>query len=348
MVDLNNLEEIKKLDPKDVFGSTKLFVDQCQQMLDEYFDQTILPEDYKEINNVLICAMGGSAFGGYIASSLYSEEFTKPVVLVNDYRLPGFVDENSLVIGVSYSGNTEEIISCLYDGLERGAKVTGFSAGGDVANFLKDKKLPGFTFDPKNNPSGQPRLGGGYTSMGVLILLKHMGVVPLLKQELQIAISEAKSSSEEVMQKAKDYAKQMQNFMPVIFASEFLIGNAHILRNQFNETAKSFSAFEDIPELNHHLMEGLKNPTDKKLKMLFLTSSFYSEKHAKRIAVTEDVVKQNGVEFLEYEAIGNSKLSHILNTLSFGGFLTFYLAALYGQDPSLIPWVDYFKEQLKK
>ncbi|MCL5970296.1 MAG: hypothetical protein M1450_02205, partial [Patescibacteria group bacterium] len=97
-----------------------------------------------------------------------------------------------------------------------------------------------------------------------------------------------------------------------------------------------------------HLMEGLKNPTDKKLIVLFLMSDKYSEKHAKRIKLTEDVVKQNGMDYLEYQPSGSTKFSEMLNTLSFGGYITLYLGLLYGQDPSLIPWVDYFKAQLAK
>src|SRR5258706_11460675 len=138
------------------------------------------------------------------------------------------------------------------------------------------------------------------------------------------------------------------NYIPVIFAADFLVGNAHIMRNQFNETSKSFSAFSDIPELNHHLMEGFKNPTDKKIITLTLDSSFYTNIIKKRVKLTQDVVAKNHVDALIYEAVGESKLSQVFNVLAFGGYITVYLAFLYGLDPSLIPWVDYFKQELTK
>lgn len=347
MIDLANLEEIKKLDPKDVYGSTGMFADQCKQMFDTYFNVDFFTPEYKQIKNIVVCGMGGSAYGGYIASSLLQQELKVPLISLNDYHLPGFVDKDSLVMLVSYSGSTEEVLSCYEEAIKKNAKITGFSGGGKLGELLKDK-YPGFTFNPKYNPSGQPRLGTGYISMGTLALLKSLGVIEMKNDEVLKAIDEVRNSQEEIKNKAIELAQKIQGYMPLFFASQHLVGNAHIIRNQTNETAKSFSAFEDIPELNHHLMEGLKNPTDKKLIALFFMSDKYSEKHAKRIKLTEDVVRQNGVDYLEYQPSGSSKLSEALNILSFGGYITLYLGLLYGQDPSLIPWVDYFKEQLKK
>ena len=134
--------------------------------------------------------------------------------------------------------------------------------------------------------------------------------------------------------------------VPVIVASEHLCGNAHIFRNQTNENAKNFASSSLIPELNHHLMEGLVHPEARILKFVFLKSSLYSEVIKKRFDLTEDVVRQNKNDVVSIEAEGSSKLEQMLYVLAFGGYLTFYLAILYGQDPSLIPWVDYFKEQL--
>jgi glucose/mannose-6-phosphate isomerase len=93
-------------------------------------------------------------------------------------------------------------------------------------------------------------------------------------------------------------------------------------------------------------MEGLKNPADKKLKAILITSKLYEEKHQRRMVLTQDVVEQNGMGSVEYAAIGTTKLAQVLEVLAFGGYLTLYLGLIYGQDPSLIPWVDYFKAKL--
>lgn len=347
MINLKNLEEIKKLDPKDVYGSTELFAKQCEQIWKEG-EKLLFPSEYQEIENIVICGMGGSAYGGHIVFSLYKDELKIPLYINTDYHLPAFVSEKTLVLLTSYSGSTEEVLSCAKEAFEKSAKVIGLTSGGELGKLLKTQYVPSLIFDPFNNPSGQPRLGYGYIVLGTIAILSRMELITINEDEVHQMISELKKNTDTIKEKAIESAQKIVNTIPVLFASEFLYGNSHIIRNQFNETSKSFSAFSPIPELNHHLMEGLQNPPDKKLSILFITSNLYSHSIKKRIELTQDVVSKNNIPFLEYEVQGSSKLSQVFNALSFGGYLTLYLAFLYGLDPSLIPWVDYFKEQLKK
>lgn len=345
MIDLTNLEEIKKLDPKDVYGSTGMFVAQCRQISEAYFGKEFFSDDYKKIKNIVVCGMGGSAYGGHIAQTLFEKEIKVPVIVNSNYHLPGFADSDTLVILASYSGSTEEVLSCGNDAKSKGIKIAGFTSGGKLGEFLKDK-YPCFVFDAKHNPSGQPRLGTGYMVVSMITLLSSLGVVSVTSDDLKKAIDEVENSQVEIKKLSMDMAKNLQGQIPIIFAAQHLVGNSHIIRNQFNETSKSFSAYEDLPELNHHLMEGLKNPGDKKLHVIFLSSGLYSDLLKKRVSLTQDVVDKNNIEWSEYKPTGSSKLAQVLQTLSFGGYLTLYLALLYGQDPSVIPWVDYFKKQL--
>ncbi len=348
MIDLTNPESFKEQDPKNVYDSTGLFADQCEQMVSEYFDAQLYTDEHRALKNVVICGMGGSAYGAHILLSLFQGTIKKPIHLVSDYHLPGFVDENSLVILVSYSGTTEEVLSCAKEAKEKGAKISGYSSGGRLGELLKEEGYPGFSFDPKNNPSGQPRLGTGYIVMGALILLRNLDVIGFSKEDILKAISEVRASQEYIKGEAQRLANSFEQKIPVLISSGHLLGNAHILRNQLNETSKTFSYFEDLPELNHHLMEGLKFPSDKPLKALFLASSHYEDIIQKRWKLTKDVMSKNSIELDDFQPKGQSKLSDSLITLSFGGYFSLYLGLLYGEDPSLIPWVDYFKEELQK
>ncbi|OGH07377.1 MAG: hypothetical protein A2171_02650 [Candidatus Levybacteria bacterium RBG_13_35_9] len=347
MIDLKNPLTFKHLDPKDVYGSTGLLASQVKQVLED--SQSInATDEYKNIKNIVISGMGGSAYGGHIALSLLKHDLSVPIYINNDYTLPNFVNYDSLVILISYSGSTEETLACAKEALERKAKVSGLTTGGNLGEFLKQNSRFYYIFNPKNNPSGQPRLGTGYTVFGTLSLINKLGISKNFSSDFNPAVSELELNSEEIKDNAIEMSQKFLGFIPIIFSAEFLGGNSHILRNQFNETAKTFSAFLQIPELNHHLMEGLKYPSDKKMKVLFLNSEFYSPSVKKRIELTKDVISKNNIEWLEYTPKGSSRLSQVLNVLSFGGYVTFYLGVLYNEDPSLIPWVDYFKEQLKK
>lgn len=343
MIDFNNLDEIRKLDPTDVYGSTGMFADQCQQIVDEYFGKTYGGSG--EIRNVIIAGMGGSAYGAHVVLSLYQQELKVPLVGLNDYHLPGFVDNGTLVLLTSYSGTTEEVLSAAAEAEARGARVAAISSGGALGDLVSAGK-EGFAFDPRLNPSTQPRLGTGYIITGTLVLLNSLGLLQLSRDDLTTAIDEVRNAHEETKARAQAMAAELEGWIPCVFAAQHLIGNAHILRNQFNETSKSFAAFEDVPELNHHLMEGLKYPLDKKLKAILLNSSLYEPKHRKRMELTADVIRQNGMPCIEYEAPGSTKLSQVYNVLAFGGYLSLYLGLIHGVDPSLVPWVDYFKANL--
>lgn len=346
-MDLDNTDLIKKLDPKDVLGSTEKFIDQCQQIWQNAYLLNF-PQDFRVCQNIVFCGMGGSAYGGYVINSLFKDQLKNPIISNNDYHLPGFATSNTLAILSSYSGSTEEVLSCYHEAQEKGLKITGITTGGELAQNFGDNNIPALIFDPKFNPSAQPRLGTGYMVLGTIALLNKLGILKLSDEEVNGAVSELEQAQEDIKKQAKVLAQKIYGFIPVIISCEFLAGNAYILRNQFNETAKTFATFSILPELNHHLMEGLKNPEYKKLFVLFLSSDLYSDKLKKRVELTKDVIEKNGVGFDEYKAFGSSKLSQMLNVLLFGGYVSLYLAYLYNQDPSVVPWVDYFKKQLEK
>lgn len=347
MIDLNNLDEIKRLDPKNVYGSTELILEQCSQIWEDS-NSLSFPSNYSDIGNVVFSGMGGSALGAQVVYHLFKNELSVPFYINNDYHLPGFANENTLVILSSYSGTTEETLTSAKEAISKKCKVTGITAGGELSKTLEEYGIPFVRINPINNPAGQPRLGTGYSTFGAISILSKTGVLNISDEEAKTAINAAKEDKEDTKRTAIDLSEKFQDTIPVIFAAEFLVGNAHVIRNQMNETAKTFSAYSPISELNHHLMEGLKNPKNKNLEILFLESDLYSEIIKKRIMLTKDVVSRNGVPYQNFKAIGDSKLSQVLNVLSFGGYLTLYLALLYGLDPSLIPWVDYFKENLHK
>lgn len=334
------------LDPKNVYGSTGMLADQCSYIW-ELVKTVEFPENYSALENITLCGMGGSRYGAYIVQNLFWDELKVPLFEYGDYHLPAYISEKSLFILSSYSGGTEEPLSSAQEAIEKGYPVVGLTSGGKALELSKTHKFPAIVFDPKYNPSGQPRLGMGYIVFGVIALLAKLGYLKVSDEDVKNAISELRSSKDAIQSAAKEAAQKIYGSIPVIFAAEFLNGNIHIIRNQFNETAKSFAACSPLPELNHHLMEGLKFPVDKKLCVLFIESLLYSDKLQKRVAITKDVVAKNNIPQVSYKAKGSSKLSQMLNVLSFGGYVSLYLAFLYDQDPGVIPWVDYFKEQMQ-
>ena len=323
----------------------------------EEIETQILPESFKSVNNVVVSGMGGSALGARIIDSYIVDKIRLPIVIFTEYHLPNYVSSNSLVIAYSYSGNTEETINAAYEALKRNAKIFCITTGGRLGKLAQQEKIPAYIFNPINNPSGEPRMSLGYSIGSYFSLFHKLGFISIERETIDDAVNSMFEFLTEFHENVPNdsnlsfkYATFLHNYVPIIIASEHLYGISYAIKNQVNENSKTFSCLFDIPELNHHLLEGLKNPSKIKrvLKFLLFSSNLYSEKNQKRYKVTSEVIEKNGFEFLAYSPRSSTKLKQIFELLIFGSFMSLYLARLYGEDPLKIPWVDYFKEKLSK
>src|SRR3990167_3169327 len=128
-----------------------------------------------KINRIIVAGMGGSAVGGDLLR-LYMHESKIPVMTIRDYKLPNFVDENTLVFAVSYSGNTEETLSAFDDATRKKAKIVAVTSGGQLSQ--KARKVIKI-------PSGlQPRAAVGYLFFPVLGVLTNSGIVNVSNEEI--------------------------------------------------------------------------------------------------------------------------------------------------------------------
>jgi len=356
MTNLDDMTAIAALDPKNVFGSVGMFPDQCEDSWNEASKITF-PDTYKVVKNIVVCGMGGSRFTPRTVKELFQDKITIPYEIIDGYDLPGYVNEETLVILSSYSGTTEEVISCGKQALTKKAKLTGIANGGGVIDLLKENNCPYYQFDASKNPCGQPRVGGGYLLMAHMAFLHNLGFLSIANDDVQNAITFARSVGDTVngtvkteTNKAKQLALLLKEKHTFFVAAEFMRGFVNGFANQINETAKSISDFRYIPELNHHLLEGLKHPSSLHQNGLFvfLESSIYSPKIQKRFAITKDVVGKQEVQTTEVVFTGKTKLDQVLEGYVLAGYSAFYLAMLFDTDPVAIPWVDYFKAQLAK
>jgi len=346
MLDLNDKEAIKKIDPRDTVGSTELLLKQCETAWDQV-TRLELPKHLGEISNVVFCGMGASIYGALVLKALLGRNMPFPTEVISDYYLPEYVGPNTLVVLTSYSGTTEEVLSCAEDAKAKGAKMVVLTKGGPLEEFAKDNQLPAYIFDGELNLAKSPRAGCGYTILGLIGLLNKLNVVEIEEQEITDAMIRMHDKIDEIKQQAFQDYQLFENQIPIIFTAEHLSGNGMILRNQFNETSKNFAAYYLIPDLNHHLMEGLQFPEKAPLKFLVFNSANYSEKIKRRTELTIDVVKQNKYEVHEFMTSGATIYDDFLEALIYGSYLTLYLGLAYGQNPATNPWVDWFKKTLE-
>ncbi|KKQ24492.1 MAG: Bifunctional phosphoglucose/phosphomannose isomerase [Candidatus Roizmanbacteria bacterium GW2011_GWC2_37_13] len=355
MIDLDDIKRILELQGGDLVIKS---IDNLPRQLEQSFKDSYnisFPEDFKTVNRIVVCGQGGSRFPSFIIKELFKEELAVPYIINDDYSLPGFVDNNTLVILSSYSGTTEEVLICGEKAVKKGAKICGITIGGDLKTFLEKNNYPRYVIDPVFNPSGQPRIGFGYFVGGHLGMLFKLGFIKSARQEIEQSISNLSNLIKDFKvdigkdnNQIKQLATKLYQRYPYYIVSEFLTGIGNSIANQTNETAKSISSFRIIPELNHHFLEGLKFPDKLKeiLTFVFFYSNLYSTKIQKRFAITKDVVEQNKISTLWYELKGKNKIEQTFELMAIGSYLSMYLSVLYEQNPKIIPYVDYFKKRL--
>jgi len=299
--------------------------------------------------NVLVLGMGGSALPAHIIQSVYKSSLCAPMQYQNGAEIPWWVDEYTLLIISSYSGTTEEMISAYKEARKRKLTPVVIASGGELAKLASRNETPLIKFSTEANQSGQPRNGLGYGLAVLIALLSKTKILcdaPSLDELSNLLARAAKR--QEKNQTILRLARAVKDHAICLVSSAHLEGSLHVLQNQLHETAKQFTFYEPISELNHHLMEGLKYPRvlTKKLTAIFFASKLHDPMLQRRYPITAQVFKKQNIATETIHLSGKSYLEDALEMLMFGSFLSLELAKLNHEDPTSIPWVDWFKKQL--
>lgn len=350
---LDRPETIKHSDRHNVLRSLDEFPKQMQQA---WIDTRSLrlPKAYRTADSVVVSGMGASAWPANILNDVIKGSLKIPMTVISDYSLPKFVNQRTLVLLSSYSGTTEEPINAFKIALKRKAKMLVLTNGGTLAKLAQHYQIPAYIFKEKHNPSHQPRLGTGYMLIGTLGLFERAHLLHIKDREVRQVIQAAgrlgrqwSGQSAINRNKAKKMAVECTNRTPVLIGAEHLESTAIAFRNRLNENAKHLASAMVIPNLNHYFLEGLRFPAKRSpLFGIFIDSERYDKRNRRRIEITKRVFEKNRVRSEIIEFNGRTKLEEAVASLTFSGYMTYWLALINKIDPSKIPWVDYFKAEL--
>lgn len=293
------------------------------------------------INKIVISGMGGSAFPGDILK-LYLEQSPIPIEISREYSITG-IDQNTLVFISSFSGNTEETISSLYDALWKKAKIVIVTAGGRLEELSKKYNIPMVKII-KESPTFQPRAATGYFFAIFVKVLINCGIIEDKTQEL-IDLGDFLSSLE-IEDKAKEIAKNLINYIPIVYTSSVYENSlARIIKIKFNENSKVQAFFNSFPELNHNEMVGFTNIKGN-YYFLIIEDENDHERTIKRMQIFKDILKGKGLNFITINIVGKNNLYKVFSTLFLFDFVSYYLAIEYGVDPAPVDMVEDFKKAM--
>lgn len=306
-----------------------------------------------DIETIVINGMGGSNLGGYLIQAIFRDRLKIPLLIEPGYDVPAYVNKKTLYIVSSYSGSTEEPIAAYKTARRRGAMIIILCSDSNnpLRKLAERDNVAHYFFTTSANPSNQPRLGLGYGVSGLLMLFKKLNLLALKDKDLKDIISQLKRKNSGLSKKgneAEHLAKRLAGHETILIGGQILEGNLRIMRNQWCETGKNFASYLVLPDMNHYSLEGLGKPINnkKRLAALVLDSSLYDSKIKKRLELTKEIIKRQGIRVVTYTPSGKTPLAQSFDLLQFGSWLTYYLSIQNRVDPLPVPWVDWFKKQL--
>jgi glucose/mannose-6-phosphate isomerase len=352
MVNLDDAQTYKRLDPENMRQHLQGLPEQCRDAWNKAI-KFELPKDYANIDKVVVGGMGGSAIGGDLVGSLFRSR-KKPIIFVNrEYDLPAFVDDRTLVIASSYSGNTEETLSAFSQSLEKKCKKLAITTGGELKPMAEKAGVPVFIIDYV----GQPRAALGYGFMSLIAFLQTLGLVEdqtsaveTMIQDLEKQLGELRETVPAGSNAAKQLAEKLYGKIAVIYGAGILSQVAHRWKTQMNENGKACAFYEIFSELNHNAVVGYQFPQElaSKIYVVMLRCPSLHHRILLRYQITGDMLAQSGIGYQTADSRGKSELSQMMGMIYLGDWVSYYLAMLNETDPTPVKIIEYLKKRLSE
>jgi len=304
--------------------------------------------------NIVVLGMGGSAIGGNLLSDYLADELSIPIVVIRGYNIPKFVDEDSLVFAVSYSGNTEETISALKRCLEAKARVIALTSGGKLSILARENNFPVIKV-----PAGiQPRAAISYLFFPVLKALERLGLIRKRNNETEETLNILKGLSKEYGAKspiknnfAKKVALSLYQHLPLVCGSEGLLkAVAMRWKTQINENSKWPCFWNIFPELDHNEIVGyeIENNLNRQIKIIYLQDKEGLLRVEQRRKITRKIIEDKVAEFIVCPTKGKGKMARMFSLIFLGDLASYYLAILNQVDPTPVAGIEDLKKELAK
>ncbi len=300
-------------------------------------------KDYsnEDFSGICLLGMGGSAIAGRLSRNLLLKKSIKPLICIQDYHLPFFVDSQWIVIATSYSGNTEETLSAVKEAIGRNCRILGISSGGQLSSLIDDKytvRLPtGF----------QPR-----AALPILfsVLLRILETILKLQesnlQNIGHNLLKYQNMWSTYTKTPRELAKLLEDKVPLFIGASFTEGVAYRAKCQVNENAKSAAFYSILPEANHNEIESIAHFDSIKLLPIFIRSMTESDRLSERIEATSQIYGKEVQRCEHLRLHADSEVEEILHLIFYLDMLSLELSEILGVNPLSVERISTLKKIL--
>lgn len=360
---LDDWERLNSIDKDGMCTLLEKFPEHCEDAIKRANKLTIpkkvrisgkLSYKFMKPDKIVIVGMGGSAIGGNLLKDWLRSTLHMPIEVCRQYTLPAYVDNHTLVLAVSYSGNTEETLSCFVEAIEKRCMIIAISSDGVLQEFSERVGIP-FIKLPKDYP---PRSALAYLFFSLVVSLYKLKMLSSLYEEVDEVITILKEIKEIIKpanpiinNPAKKLALSIQKSIPLIAGFGFYESVALRMKTQFNENSKTPAKVELFPELTHNEVAGWTGLLEltKNFSVILIRDEKEPQEIRTRIEATKELVfNKRAAKVVEIWSKGRGKLAKMFSIMYMGDFTSFYLAILYGFNPTPVAIIEQLKGRLNE
>lgn len=300
----------------------------------------------RSYSHVIIMGMGGSGISGSMVADVCGPVSRIPISVLRVSRLPAWADEDTLVIVVSYSGNTRETLQVYEDAKKAGCGLFVITSGGELERRAVSDWTPCFV----NGSGFMPRSDIGFVVLGLMAVLKtndpELTLSGAMDGALERGMDYARRLSDGTDSTAEDIARVIGSKAAFIYSSESIRSVAERWKAQLNENAKSVAAAGVFPEFCHNSLEAWGHSEGGDMLPVLLRTSADGPV-SEYMDVCASMLRDRGSPFLEVCIPGDNLSECVMNGVILGDYVSLELAELKGVDPQPVPAITEFKERLK-
>lgn len=298
----------------------------------------------QKFNHILMSGLGGSGIGASIVQEYVADKVALPITVNKNYFIPKSVNDSTLFIACSYSGNTEETLAAAASALKQKATVVCITSGGALAEMAKKHKL-NLVLIPGGMP---PRACLGYSLVQLLQVLKSLGLLKAkFESEMQSAIALLRKDTKKIQAQALKLATALHGKHIALYG---VAGREALLvrfRQQINENGKALAWHNVVPEMTHNEIVGWRNPLQD-TAVVFISEKEDYARNLKRLAILKKVVKKYTSNIIDLPMKGDTYWERTFYFVHLTDWASVYLADLYKQDATEVKVIDHLKAEMSK
>ena len=297
---------------KTIFSNEK-FVQQLREALEVSRDIRLTPKPQL----VVVCVDGAAVQIGEI---IQTTRCTLPIITNMSDELPACVNQDTLVVCVSYSGNAPEVLQCAQEAVKMKTRLMIVTSGGKLLAFAQAQSIVRFQLPVDRTWSI------GLTLMPLLMLLVRNHCVLLSKEEVEEGIRALVQS--QVREKAAEIALQIGDRTPCVYAGNQLAASVWCVKESLSRVAKVIAHVNTFPAML------CTDAVSKQSKSYVLLVRDECESRLVQTLLDQykNKLREQKVPCTEVMLRGKKKWNKILLSMILGEFIAYFLAKRQGID----------------